>query len=381
MSMFTGIIEDISTINNIAGNTFTFAHNFSDPITLGESIAVNGMCVTVTNFSNTEFTADIIKESRDRTIFSNVKVNDTVNLERSAQIGQRNSGHNVSGHIDETGTIAKLEEEDDFYLLRITFSPENFPLVIFKGSIAIDGISLTVSNVSKDPDNPWLEVSIIPHTWDNTNLKTKKTEDQVNLEFDQVGKYQQKQSLKNYETPILKTKRLVLRPYTLEDAKQIFEITSKYPKMTQHMSWDTPQSIEETIEHYHKSLHTRDEQYCFSIEHNKKFIGQITLRNFVWKKGKCDTAEANIGFWVSPEFQNKGFMTEVLDEIVPFGFRNLNLCRITAETFSENTVSQNFLKKCGARKIGTIKQAIFKSGKLHDDYLYEFVNENWKPNE
>lgn len=188
--MFTGIIEAVGTLQKIAGNSFTFAHPFGNAdLKIGDSIAVNGMCVTVTSFSQEFFEADIIEESRNRTVFGNISEGDRVNLERSARIGDRNSGHNVSGHIDETGKILEISEQSDFWLLRMGFSEEFFPNVIFKGSIAIDGISLTVSNVSKIPENCWFEVSIIPHTWEHTNLHAQKVGDSVNLEFDQIGKY------------------------------------------------------------------------------------------------------------------------------------------------------------------------------------------------
>lgn len=190
--MFTGIITSLGTIKKIDGNTFTFTHDFTESLTLGESVAVNGMCVTVTDHGADFFTADIIEESRRLTVFGDVKVGTKINLERSAVIGERNSGHFVSGHVDETGIISILEKKSDFWLVRINFSAKNWPLVIHKGSIAIDGISLTVSAVSDDKNKPWLEVSIIPHTWEHTNLAQKKLGDKVNLEFDQLGKYMQK---------------------------------------------------------------------------------------------------------------------------------------------------------------------------------------------
>lgn len=187
--MFTGIIESAGTIKEIDQSTFTFRHTFGDTLTIGESIAVNGMCVTVTKKSADFFSADIMEESRNRTVFSHLKTGDIINMERSAIIGQRNSGHQVSGHVDETGKIVSITEKSDFWLIRISFSPENFPLVIFKGSITVDGISLTVSQLSADKNNPWFEISIIPHTWKETNLHQKKVGDLVDLEFDQYGKY------------------------------------------------------------------------------------------------------------------------------------------------------------------------------------------------
>jgi riboflavin synthase len=195
--MFTGIITSLGILKKIDGHTFTFSHNFDEALELGESVAVNGMCVTVTEHGADFFTADIIEESRRLTVFGDVKIGTKINLERSAQIGDRNSGHHVSGHIDETGKISLVEKKSDFWLVRINFSEKNWSLVIHKGSIAIDGISLTISAVSEDAKDPWLEVSIIPHTWEHTNLSSKKNKDPVNLEFDQLGKYVQKMMNKN----------------------------------------------------------------------------------------------------------------------------------------------------------------------------------------
>lgn len=190
--MFTGIITSLGTLKSITGNTFAFTHDFDEVLALGESVAVNGMCVTVTAHGANFFTADIIEESRNLTVFGAIDLGTKINLERSAVIGARNSGHFVSGHVDETGTVSCIEQKSDFWLLRIGFSPKNWPLVIHKGSIAIDGISLTVSAVSETDKNSWLEVSIIPHTWEHTNLSGKKTGELLNLEFDQLGKYVQK---------------------------------------------------------------------------------------------------------------------------------------------------------------------------------------------
>lgn len=183
--MFTGIVEQVGTISNIQDSTFTIKHDFSESISLGESIALNGACMTVTTLAESKFSVDIIEESRQRTSFDTARVGDLVNLERSAVIGQRNSGHNVAGHIDETGKIIKLEEKSDFWRLRISISPQNRKYCIFKGSIAVEGISLTISELGPN----WFEVSIIPHTWAHTNLSQKKVGDGVNLEYDQAGKY------------------------------------------------------------------------------------------------------------------------------------------------------------------------------------------------
>ena len=183
--MFTGIVEGNGEILQIDGNRYQFSHPFEEKFQIGESVAVSGMCVTVVDSTDKTFDAEIIAESRNRTIFSSIQTGDQVNLERSAIIGQRNSGHNVTGHIDQTGEIVILKKQDDFYLLRISINPENKNLIVEKGSVAVDGISLTISAVSDD----WFEVSIIPHTWDVTTLKHRKEGNQVNIEFDILGKY------------------------------------------------------------------------------------------------------------------------------------------------------------------------------------------------
>jgi len=183
--MFTGIIEQIGTVEDIKGSTFTIQHNFTEPFVRGESVALNGACMTITSFTANTFTVDIIEESRNRTSFDAVEIGDLINLERSAVIGQRNSGHNVAGHVDETGMILSITEASDFWLIRISINSQNRKYIIEKGSIALEGISLTISALGED----WLEVSIIPHTWGHTNLKHKNEGDKVNIEYDQAGKY------------------------------------------------------------------------------------------------------------------------------------------------------------------------------------------------
>lgn len=183
--MFTGIVEQVGTISNIEDSAFIIKHGFAEPLSLGESIALNGACMTIARLTDSTFSVDIIEESRRCTSFDTARVGDLVNLERSAIIGQRNSGHNVTGHIDETGQITKLEKKSDFWCLRVSLSPKNRQYCIYKGSIAVEGISLTISELGDD----WFEVSIIPHTWEHTNLSSKTLGDRLNLEYDQVGKY------------------------------------------------------------------------------------------------------------------------------------------------------------------------------------------------
>lgn len=187
--MFTGIIEQIGKIQQIEGNHFTISHEFEEEFNIGDSIALNGMCATVLEERREKgersFVVEIIEESRKLTTFGDAAVGDLVNLERAAVIGGRNSGHNVTGHIDQTGNILALEREGDYWLIRVEVNPKNRKLIVYKGSIAMEGISLTVSEVG----DYWFEVSIISHTWEVTNLHSKKVGDLVNLEFDIYGKY------------------------------------------------------------------------------------------------------------------------------------------------------------------------------------------------
>ena len=183
--MFTGIIESIGKVERIEGNIFTISHDFEEAFSLSESVSLSGMCSTVIDVNEKEFSVEIMEESRKKTIFGTIKAGEKINLERSAIIGARNSGHFVLGHIDECGKIIERKRDKDFELFRIQISSENRKYIVAKGSIAIDGISLTISDLGKD----WLEVSIISHTLKETTLGNKKVGDLVNLEFDILGKY------------------------------------------------------------------------------------------------------------------------------------------------------------------------------------------------
>ena len=195
--MFTGIIEGRGKLLEREKNIFTFSHPFEDVFEVGESVALSGMCATVLTSTKKEFTVEIIAESRRLTVYEDLEVGQEVNLERSAQIGQRNSGHNVQGHVDEVGKIINIEKQRDYWCVRVEYSEQNKELVVHKGSISLDGISLTISalsplTASRSP-LPWIEVSIIQHTWNETNLHNKKVGDKIHIEFDVFGKYVQRQ--------------------------------------------------------------------------------------------------------------------------------------------------------------------------------------------
>ena len=188
--MFTGIIEEIGIIKDLARRPDSIclkvqAKTVLEETKLGDSIAVNGVCLTVTEISKTTFTADVMHETMRRSSLKDIKAGSKVNLERALQVGSRLGGHIVSGHIDGTGRIERIANDGIARVLSIAIPPNMSPFIVEKGSIAIDGISLTVA--SADPGR--FTVSVIPHTMDNTTLMAKRTGAIVNLETDMIGKY------------------------------------------------------------------------------------------------------------------------------------------------------------------------------------------------
>ena len=188
--MFTGIIEEIGTVKKISlsGSLEIGAKKVLEGTKIGDSIAVNGVCLTVTSLSSSTFTADIMAETVRRSSLGSLSSGSGVNLERAMAADGRFGGHLVSGHIDGTGKIARLQKEENAVWVHISAGKEILALIVEKGSIAIDGISLTVASVSDSE----FAVSIIPHTASETTLLSKKAGDIVNLENDIVGKYVQK---------------------------------------------------------------------------------------------------------------------------------------------------------------------------------------------
>ncbi|MDP4145995.1 MAG: riboflavin synthase [Bacillota bacterium] len=191
--MFTGLVEEIGQIKGMhkASNSMRLtisASNILKSVKLGDSIAVNGVCLTVTSFSSSEFTVDVMPETIRMSSLKELGVGSKVNLERAMALGDRFGGHIVSGHIDGTGTIEKIQEEEIAIWFTIKLPKELSRYIIHKGSIAVDGISLTCAEVGED----YFKVSIIPHTKDKTILSSKKAGDTVNLECDVIGKYVEK---------------------------------------------------------------------------------------------------------------------------------------------------------------------------------------------
>lgn len=191
--MFTGIIEEIGTIKSINSNGISSqlcinANKILEDTKIGDSIAVNGVCLTVTSIKSNLFTADVMAETLRRSNLGSLLPQSKVNLERAMPANGRFGGHIVSGHIDGTGTIVETKPEGNAVWIKINCSDNLLKYIIHKGSITIDGISLTVAKVT-DSD---FSVSIIPHTAANTTLLQKKSGDVVNLENDVIGKYIEK---------------------------------------------------------------------------------------------------------------------------------------------------------------------------------------------
>lgn len=188
--MFTGLIEEIGKIKHISKGSRSFqftieAEKVLNDLKLGDSVATNGACLTVVSKTKSDFTVDIMAETVKSTNFSALKTGDRVNLERAMRINDRLGGHLVSGHIDGTGKILSINKDDIAFIISIETTKDLLNQMLNKGSVAIDGISLTI--ISVDENN--FKVSIIPHTGGETTLLKKKVGDMVNLETDLIGKY------------------------------------------------------------------------------------------------------------------------------------------------------------------------------------------------
>ena len=188
--MFTGIVEELGQIETITESSISIrCSKVLEDVKLGDSIAVNGTCLTVTTFNNSMFSADISSQTKNSTKLNNLAKNDLVNLERAMLANSRFGGHIVTGHVDCTGIINKIAKQGEFYDLRIKLpSNENSQYIVKKGSITIDGISLTIGDIT----NSEIIFAIIPHTFENTNMKSFKIGDNVNIEFDILAKYVEK---------------------------------------------------------------------------------------------------------------------------------------------------------------------------------------------
>lgn len=191
--MFTGLVEEVGEISNIHyGNKSCIltikCREVLSGTKIGDSIAVNGVCLTVTSIGSGYYTADVMAETVHRSSLGKLSSGSKVNLERAMPADGRFGGHIVSGHIDGTGIIKDIEIDDNAVWYTVTAEPSVLRYVVEKGSITIDGISLTVASV----DNNYFKVSTIPHTRGVTNLSGRKCGDIVNLECDIIGKYVEK---------------------------------------------------------------------------------------------------------------------------------------------------------------------------------------------
>lgn len=187
--MFTGIIEEVGRVARIGGGSLVIdCQKVLEDVHLGDSIAVNGVCLTVTHFDRSSFTADVMPETVRRTSLAELKKGSPVNLERALTLASRLGGYIVSGHIDGTGEIVKFADEGNAILMTVHAESGLLRYIVEKGSVALDGISLTVANVT-DHD---FTVSLIPHTREVTNLGSKKLGSPINIETDVLGKYVEK---------------------------------------------------------------------------------------------------------------------------------------------------------------------------------------------
>ncbi|MDG2073691.1 MAG: riboflavin synthase [Polaribacter sp.] len=194
--MFTGIIESLGEVTQIVKEKdnlhLTIKSDFTHELKIDQSVAHNGVCLTVVLINNDEFTVTAIKETLDKTTISNLVVGEKVNLERAMKLGDRLDGHIVQGHVDETGVCSNVLEQNGSTFFTFKYNQSSNNLTIEKGSITINGVSLTVVN-SKDHE---FSVAIIPFTKEHTTFNQLKTDDKVNLEFDVLGKYVVKLNVK-----------------------------------------------------------------------------------------------------------------------------------------------------------------------------------------
>ncbi len=187
--MFTGIIETLGTVKNVVKEQenvhLTIESAITSELKVDQSVAHNGVCLTVVDLNNNEYTVTAIKETLDKTTIGNLKASDIVNLERAMKLGDRLDGHIVQGHVDETGICKHIKDENGSTVYTFEYNSDKNNVTIEKGSITINGVSLTVI----DATNSGFSVAIIPYTWENTTFKTLQIGDTVNLEFDVIGKY------------------------------------------------------------------------------------------------------------------------------------------------------------------------------------------------
>src|SRR5687767_5649338 len=188
--MFTGIIEELGSVRSIEergenARIVIDARVVTAGTNHGDSIAVNGVCLTALDIHNDSFAADVSRETLLRSTLGSLKPGAPVNLERAVTPATRLGGHMVQGHVDGRGQFVSVEDHGDSWTLRIAYPPEIARYLVFKGSVAVEGISLTIANLTDE----YFEIAIIPKTWEVTNLSHLKPGESVNLEVDVIGKY------------------------------------------------------------------------------------------------------------------------------------------------------------------------------------------------
>lgn len=187
--MFTGIISEVGKVHNITelagGRELQIGCSFASDTHEDESISVNGVCLTVVEPSDEVFRVQCVEETLRKTTLGTLETGDSVNLERSLTLEQAIEGHIVQGHVDAVAMIESIEQKEEDRLVTMSYPDEYIPYIVGRGSIAVEGISMTVAREEKNE----FTIAVIPYTWDHTNLKDKREGDRVNLEFDIFGKY------------------------------------------------------------------------------------------------------------------------------------------------------------------------------------------------
>ena len=187
--MFTGIVEEVGVVKEVkelkGARELAIGTTFAHAVHIDESIAVNGVCLTVVGFTDETFRVQCVDETLRKTNLGTLKVNSPVNLERSLTLEKAVEGHIVQGHVDITGEVVKIDQDDADILLTIRYPEEYTNYIVGRGSVAVDGISMTIARDEGD----CFVLAVIPYTWDYTNLKDKKVGDPINIEFDVFGKY------------------------------------------------------------------------------------------------------------------------------------------------------------------------------------------------
>jgi riboflavin synthase len=186
--MFTGLVETVGRVERVtsrqANRLFTIQAGFAAELRPGESVGVNGCCLTVTRADRSRFEVEAVAATLAATTLGRLENGEAVNLERALRAGDRLGGHFVQGHVDEVGKVRRIEQRSGYRTIAVETDRRNSRLLVEKGSVCVDGVSLTVASVRPGE----FAVNIIPHTWDNTNLNRRRSSDKVNIEYDLVVK-------------------------------------------------------------------------------------------------------------------------------------------------------------------------------------------------